>query len=186
MRFICIEILTSFIDFDDLELPLNPVPVEDTLDTRPATPFETSPTGLGGTDARLGKACDVDIGTVYAGVADTIRVCVLYGIRGRRRGRRMVGRGGRATSPYGIGRRGKAGPRATCAALSVAVGRNSFGIRISLLRGAGGMGMRIGMSHATSTAASGSTTRRSNVPAVLEDAGGVGLLKGTVVFRVLV
>jgi len=85
--------------------------------------------------------------------------------------------------------RGRSRPRTTRAALSVAVYRIGFGIGSILLRGAGGMGigMRIGMSHAATAAASGSSTRGLRIPAaVLEDTGGVGLLKDAVVFRVLV
>jgi len=191
MRLIRIEILTSLVNLDDLELPLDTVPVEDALDARPSTPFKTAPTGLGGSDAGLGEAGDVDVGAIYAGMTDSVGISILGRERRRRRRGRMIRGRGRTTSPGGnkimIG--GRTRPRTTRAALSVAVYRIGFGVSSILLRGAGGMGIgvRIGMSHATTTAASGSSTRRLRVPAAgLEDTGGVGLLKDTVVFRVLV
>lgn len=190
MRLIRIEVLTCLVDLDHLELLLDPVPVEDALDARPATPFETSPAGLRGAHTGLGEASDVDISSVYTGVTDTVGVGVPSG--SGRRGRWMIGRGGGATSAgeirVNVGRLAR--PRTTRAALSIvaAADGRSFGLCSVLLRGAGGLGIGIGINHATTTAASGASTRRSRIPAaaVLEDTGGVGLLKGTVVFRVLV
>jgi len=185
VRLIRIEILTGLIDLDHLELLLDAIIMEDTLDASPATPFKASPAGLSGSDTGLGKARNVNVSAVYAGMTDSVGVGILG--RNGRRGGRVVSRGRRTTSTRGI--RGRARPRTTRAALSLAAAadRISFGVGSSLLRGAGGMGVGVGMSHTTAAAASGSATRRLRVPAaVLEDTGGVALLKDTVVFRVLV
>jgi len=92
MRLIRIEILTSLVDLDDLELPFDTVIVEDALDTRPSTPLKTAPTGLGGSNARLGEAGNVDVGAIYAGMTNSVGIGVLGGQRRRRRRGRMIRR----------------------------------------------------------------------------------------------
>jgi len=68
VRLILVEGRHCAVYFYHVKLPLIRIPVEDSLDPRPSTPLEASPTRPRGSHPRFGHPCHVDICSVYAGV----------------------------------------------------------------------------------------------------------------------
>lgn len=174
---VSIEVLASLVNLDRLELPLDPVPVENPLYPRPTTPLQTPPAGLRRPYSRLGKPRDIKIGTIYPRMPTAIRIGVLKRQRRRRKRSRTEGRSRRLATTSDTGLSTAAAASTGTAAPTI---DRALGTHILVRRGRTAGIVRC---QTTSTAPSGSTTS-TKVP-VLEDTGGVGLLKDTVVFRVL-
>jgi len=76
VRLVRIKLFTGLIDLDDIELAIYSIPMKNTLHTRPTTPLQTPPAGLGSTYARLREPCNVDIRTIHSGKAAAIGECI--------------------------------------------------------------------------------------------------------------